>query len=95
MSAPLEPLERPWTVEEAATFLSLDRETIRRMARAGRLPAMGKAPGGGWRFAPADVRAVLTAKGDAATQVRREDVATLKAQLDAAYARSVLQGRTG
>lgn len=85
--------ERPWTLEEAAEWLQRDPETVRRWARGKKLKA--EKLGREWRFAPDDVRALLP-KISKSGKVSRdaEEVATLKAQLDAAYARTVLRGRT-
>lgn len=58
LASPLGPLERAWTVEDAAAYLDLEREDVRRLARAGKLQALGKVSGA-WRFSPADVRALL------------------------------------
>lgn len=78
--------ERPWTVEEAAEWLQLDEETVRRWARAGRLPA--RKLGREWRFAPADVRAFVP------DPVFRPDVAAIvEAQMHAAHARANLPRR--
>jgi excisionase family DNA binding protein len=86
--------ERPWTVKEAAGYLGVDVETVRRWARAGRLTALGRLPGGGWRFAPESVRGMLGAQ-PAKAQARGEVADIVAAQLHAAYARSQAQRRIG
>ena len=46
-----------WTVEDVAQYLSLEPETVRRMARDGQLP--GRKIGRVWRFRETDLRNFL------------------------------------
>lgn len=83
--------ERPWTTEEAAEWLQRTPETVRRWARAGKLPGV-KDLADEWRFSPDVVRAAsaLVAKPAPVTQ----DAEVLRAQLDLAYRRSQARWRT-
>jgi excisionase family DNA binding protein len=75
--------DRPWTAEEAADYLQHSEETIRRWARAGRIPGATKDPAGEWRFPPEDVKALLRP-----AKVGMLDQETIRRRLDAAYARA-------
>lgn len=75
--------ERPWTVAEAAEWLSRSEETVRRMARDGRLRGRKLAGGRDWRFRPEDVRA-LTDEPD--LEQGREVATIVEAQMHAAFA---------
>lgn len=84
MTAP----DRPWTIRDAAAFLTLDAETVRRMARDGRLP--GKKLGRDWRFDPEAVRALIEP-----TKPTGEVGRDLLAHVMAARERARLRARTG
>lgn len=75
------PEERPWTVDEAAHFLSFKPETIRRWARGGKLASLGQVAGE-WRFDPAAVRAMLHGSVKLPSSAR-----VIEAQMNAAYTR--------
>lgn len=82
-------MDRPWTVREAAAYLSRTPATIQRWARAGKLPGQ-QDPAGGWRFAPEDVRALLRAP--AAAKVDQE---LIRRRLDLSWARAQIGKRSG
>ncbi len=46
--------KRLWTINDTAQFLSLEPDTVRKMARDGRIPALKL--GRVWRFYPDEVR---------------------------------------
>ncbi len=46
-----------WTVEDAAAYLRLAEETIRTMARTGKIPAIKV--GKGWRFRAVEIKSML------------------------------------
>lgn len=50
-----------WTVEDVALYLRLNPETVRQMARSGRIPCLKV--GRAWRFRPSLVKSWLDAQG--------------------------------
>lgn len=46
-----------WTVEDVANYLRLKQETVRMMARAGKIPALKV--GNFWRFRISDIKGML------------------------------------
>lgn len=89
-----EPSDLMTSAEVAAYFRRKSTETVRRWHRSGKLPAAVVLDSGELLWARADVEAFRVARAPAKVRRRAEEVATLKAQLDASYARSVIQGRS-
>lgn len=54
-------VERPLRIAEVAEVFGVDRKTVSRWARSGKLPAV-RTPGGHWRILPAGLRALIEAK---------------------------------
>ena len=75
--------EAPWTVAEVAAFLKHPQETIRRWARSGKLPSLGKDLAGEWRFDPEAIRASIRPAKIAAV-----DQELIRRRLDMAYAKA-------
>jgi len=60
---PIQPesTEPLWTVEDVALYLRLNPETVRQMARSGRIPSLKV--GRSWRFRAPQVKTWLEAQG--------------------------------
>ncbi|GAB4501131.1 MAG: hypothetical protein Fur0035_06720 [Anaerolineales bacterium] len=60
---PIQPdvTEPLWTVEDVALYLRLNPETVRQMARSGRIPSLKV--GRAWRFRATQVKTWLGAQG--------------------------------
>lgn len=84
------------SAEVAAYFRRKSPETVRKWHRSGKLPAAMALDNGELLWSRVDVEAFRAARAGGAPRVKRttSEAGTLKAQLDAAYAASVLKGRS-
>lgn len=74
-------LERPWSVRDAAAWLQVDPETVRKWARSGRL--RGVQLGKRWRFRGEDVRALVEVEAPDVADARSVLAWRVSAALDA------------
>lgn len=82
------------SAEVAAYFRRRSVETVRRWHRTAKLPAAVVLDNGELLWARADVEAFRAARTPERARRRAEDATTIKAQLDAAFARTVLRRGT-
>jgi excisionase family DNA binding protein len=67
-----------WTAEEAAAYLRYRAETLRNLARLGRIPAVRLIEGGEWRFDPDEIAAWAEGHRQTVLVLSRTEAARIK-----------------